>query len=75
MRTPKQAPQDERNGEIKPDEHIRALHDKIAEHGLVRRVGDPVVALDRCEHSFAENDWTARFPVRAVMQRVDLDVP
>src|SRR5207253_9347538 len=66
---------DERDREIEPHDQLRATHDELAEHAVVRRVGYPIVALRGGCDSLAENIRTARLPVRAVMQRVDLDVP
>jgi hypothetical protein len=72
---PEQAPQNERRGKVEPENRVGALEDEVADDGVVRPVADPAVLLSGRKDAQVQLLLAARLPVRAVPQRVDLDVP
>src|SRR5213078_4343439 len=71
---PHQTPHDESDGQIEPGKRLRALEDEVADDRVVRPVADPVVSLRRGRDATVQLLRPRVLPVRAVPQRVDLDV-
>src|SRR3954453_24033188 len=71
---PHETPQDERDGQIEPSNRLCALEDEVADDRVVRPVADPVIPLRRGRDAAAQLLRSTALPVRAMPQRVDLDV-